>query len=415
MTITMNNTRVLTIPEIERLLTAVTAVDFKALNTEETYQWVEDTLRALRYRQLKKAERGLVHRYLEKMTGYSRSQTTVLIQKFLTKAEVKLKEYRRFKMTRVYSDRDITLLAEVDEAHSWLSGPATKKILEREFVVFKKTQFASISHISPSHIYNLRGRPLYRNTVKVFVKTRPTQIPIGERRKPEPNGRPGFLRVDTVHQGDSPSGDKGVYHINLIDEVTQWEIVVCVEGISERWLLPALEAVLAQFPFVVLNFHADNGSEYINYQVAAMLNGLVIKLTRSRPRHSNDNGLAETKNGLIIRKHLGYGHIPQPHAGRINEWYQQWFNVYLNYHRPCGFRKAVILNVRTGKKKFIYPPEDYRTPYEYFRSLPNAEKYLQTNVTFEKLDQLAYAQSDTEFATQMNQAKRKLFTTINSH
>jgi transposase InsO family protein len=89
-----------------------------------------------------------------------------------------------------------------------------------------------------------------------------------------------------------------VYYINAVDCVTQWEIVACCEKISEAYFLPVIAAMLTQFPFKILGFHSDNGSEYINFQVAKMLNKLNIEFTKPRPRHSNDNGLFETKNGV---------------------------------------------------------------------------------------------------------------------
>jgi transposase InsO family protein len=119
-------------------------------------------------------------------------------------------------------------------------------------------------------------------------------VSIGERRRPDPQGRPGYLRVDTVHQGDQNSA-KGVYHINAVDEVTQWQIVAACERISELWLEPVLQALLRQFPFRIRGFHSDNGSEFVNHTVARLLNKLLIEQTKSRPRHSNDNGLVETK------------------------------------------------------------------------------------------------------------------------
>ena len=91
---------------------------------------------------------------------------------------------------------------------------------------------------------------------------------IGERRRPDPQGRPGHLRVDTVHQGDW-EGIKGVYHINAVDEVTQWEIVGATVQISEAGLIPVLETMLRQFPFYIRGFHSDNGSEFINHTVAS--------------------------------------------------------------------------------------------------------------------------------------------------
>jgi transposase InsO family protein len=153
-------------------------------------------------------------------------------------------------------------------------------------------------------LYNLRHRQRYRERLLNYTKTRPTTVQIGERRKPQPNGQPGFLRLDTVHQGDQPgSGAKGIYHINAVDEVTQWEVVGAVERISEAYLEPVLQTMLRQFPFRILGFHSDNGSEFINKTVARLLEKLRVEQTKSRPRKSGDNGLVETKNGWIIRKH----------------------------------------------------------------------------------------------------------------
>lgn len=172
------------------------------------------------------------------------------------------------------------------------------------------------------------GRDLQRPSVQL-------QRPIGERRKPRPEGRPGFIRVDTVHQGDL-DGIKGLYHINRVDEVTQFQCVGSVECISEAFLLPVLEALIERFPFRVLGFHADNGSEYINHRVCRLLNKLhVAEFTKSCARRSNDNALVESKNGAVVRKHFGYAHIPGRFAQRVNAFAQNVLSPYLNFHRPC--------------------------------------------------------------------------------
>ncbi|MBK8870459.1 MAG: transposase family protein [Elusimicrobia bacterium] len=153
--------------------------------------------------------------------------------------------------------------------------------------------------------------------------------------------------MDTVHQGDLDR-KKGAYHINLVDVVTQWEIVLCVEQIAERFLVPALEGALSMFPFRILGFHSDNGSEYINRIVASLLNKLLIEQTKSRAGRTNDNALVEGKNGSVIRKHMGYGHIAPRHARAINEFYRTHFNGYLNFHRPAVLRlsrSTVVGNV----------------------------------------------------------------------
>jgi transposase InsO family protein len=255
-----------------------------------------------------------------------------------------------------------------------------------------------------AHLYRLRRRSSYRQRRLHFTKTRPTAVSIGERRRPNPRGQPGYLRVDTVHQGDL-DGVKGVYHINAVDEVTQWQVVGAVAAISEAWLEPVLAAILQQFPFRVRGFHSDNGSEFLNHTVEKLLNKLLIEQTKSRPRHCNDNGLVESKNGAVIRKHMGHAHIAAPHAALIQRFFQQHFNPYLNFHRPCG-QPELITDAR-GKQKRVY--RHYQTPWETFQKVPQAADYLKPGQTIGDLERLAKVESDTAAAKKMQQAKTKLF------
>jgi IS30 family transposase len=245
---------------------------------------------------------------------------------------------------------------------------------------------------------------VYRQRRLRFSKTRPTPVSIGERRRPEPEGRPGYVRVDTVHQGDR-EGVKGVYHINAVDEVTPWQVVGCAPAISEAWLEPLLASMLQQFPFVIRGFHSDNGSEFVNHTVAKLLDKLLIEQTKSRPRHSNDNGLVEGKNGAVIGKHMGYSHIAAPHAERIQGFYTEHFNGYLNFHRPCA--QAEVEVDAKGKQRRRY--RRYQTPLETLLALPKPKQYLRQGVTVKSLQEIARRMSDTEAARQRQQAKQTLF------
>lgn len=413
MTITMQqDTRTPTLPEIKHFLTATPLLSFKAKNKAEAYQWIEEMLRATRWWALKKKERGVIREYISKMTGYSAAQLTRLIHRWRRSGVLRVTQYRRHSFPRQYTDHDVVVLAQTDDAHGRLSGPAMKKILADEYQLFGNKEYARLANISPSHIYNVRGKHLYRTTTRTYVGTRPTQRNIGERKKPQPEGRPGFLRVDSVHAGDATNGDKGVYYINLVDEVTQWEVVVCVQTICERHLKPVLQTALVLIPFVILGIHADNGSEYINQWVARLCEKIRAELTKTRPRHSNDNALVETKNGSVVRKHLGYNHIPAHHAQAINAWCLRYLMPYLNFHRPSGFPEKVVVN-KYGKIKKKYPKENYLTPYQKLISLMHGEQYLKAGLTFERLDKQAYAVPHTEFARQMKQAKQALFKQIN--
>lgn len=397
----------LSLEQIRAFLEASDGLGFQGRNRVEVYRWVDETLRQQGYQELKKAARGWVRRYLEKMTGLSRAQTTRLISLYLGGEEVKPKLYRRYRFAQHYTREDVGLLAALDTLHETLSGPATQKLLQRAHQEFGDTNYERLAEISVAQLYRLRGSARYRQRRIVYRTTRPTPVTIGERRRPEPDNRPGYLRVDTVHQGDL-EGAKGVYHINTVDQVTQWEVVGATPQISESYLLPVLEAILEQFPFRIRGFHSDNGSEFINRNVARLLNKLLIEQTKSRPRHSNDNGLAEAKNGAAVRKHMGYGHIAAAHAAAIGEFYEQHFNTYLNFHRPCAVPEQVV--GAKGKVKTVY--RWYATPWEILRQLPGLAGHLKEGVTIQKLEQTARAQTDIQSAERMQQAKQKLFSRI---
>ena len=400
----MHEAEKLSLEAIGRFVEASEEIHFEGANRTQVYGWVERVLVQQEYARQGKSARGLVRRYIEKMTGLSRAQTTRLIARYAASGRVEPTVYRRRRFPERFTRTDIELLASVDEAHETLSGPATRRILEREVQLYGRQQYARLATISVAHLYNLRRSQRYRERRLNYTKTRPTTVAIGERRKPEPRGQPGYLRLDTVHQGDTPEA-KGVYHINAVDQVTQWQIAGATPRISELYLEPLLKTMLRQFPFRILGFHTDNGSEFINRTVAELLNKLLIEQTKSRPRHSGDNGLIETKNGAIIRKHMGYGYIDASHADRINSFYREFLNPYLNYHRPCA--QADVEIDHKGRKRVRY--RRYRTPLETLLSLDAPAQYLRQGLSINALKRIAGALSDTDAARRMQQAKNKLF------
>jgi hypothetical protein len=397
----------LSLEQMRRFLDGSQDVQFQGANREEMYAWVDGIVRGQDYGRLKRADKGLVRRYISKMTGLSRAQMTRLMGQYKATGAVKVTASRRRRFPRRYTATDVALLVKVDQAHGKLSGPATRAILNREYTVFGKAAYKRLAKISGGHLYNLRNSSGYRRQRIEYEETRATPVSIGERRKPKPDGQPGYVRVDMVHQGDQ-DGVKGVYHLNMVDEVTQWQVVGAVEHISEAWLKPALEAALEQFPFQLKGFHSDNGSEFINYQVAAILGKLLIEQTKSRPRHSNDNGLVESKNGAVVRKHMGYLHMEAQQADPIQKFYREQLNPYLNFHRPCG--QGEVETDAKGKQKRVY--RRYETPWDVFRQLPGAARSLRAGQTMEGLLRDSLRETDTESATQMQVAKGRLFSSF---
>ncbi len=338
----MNDAKLRSIEQIELFLSGSIEVEFSMHGDDPArYAHISRVLKRLDYLRRNRRERGVVLRYLQRTSRYSRSQITRLVTHWRTNrlaAVPLLKRYRApaapFK--RKYLAIDIALLVEMDKANENVCGPATAHLLKRAYQEYGDERYVRLATLSVSHLYNLRRSVGYQSQRSHFTKTHPVCNPIGVRKAPRPNGRAGFIRIDSVHQGDL-DGVKGVYHITCVDEVSQWHVEACVQGISEAFLLPVLALVMAQFPFEILGFHSDNGSEYINTKVAELLEKLRIEQTKSRARHSNDNALAESKNASVVRKHMGYSHIPQRYAEPINQFYQQHFNPWLNLHRPSMF------------------------------------------------------------------------------
>lgn len=411
MIVNLDTRRLKTLDDIRGFLAGSGQFELSITDRAEAYRWIEETLRQLRYATLGRSDKGSVRRYLEKVTGLSRAQVTRLIGQFLECSRIRDRRGAPAKpFPRRYTPADVKLLAATDVLHGQPAGPAVRKLCERAFELFGDQAYQRLARISNGHVYNLRNSAGYRRHRQVVEKTRPTTVKIGERRKPRPDGKPGFLRIDSVHQGDF-DGIKGLYHVNAVDEVTQWQGIFCVPKISERFLVPNLEALISSFPFVIRGFHSDNGSEYVNHKVAAMLAKLNVEFTKSRSRQTNDNALVESKNGSVVRKQFGYTHIPAAYADQVSRFAVEILSPYLNFHRPCFFPETITDT--KGRQRKRYPYQSLMTPYEKLRSLPNAKTFLKTGITIEALDAIAFAESDNAAARRLQGARAALRRSIN--
>ncbi len=405
----MDDSEAVSLEQIRAFLAGSGEVRFTGLKRAEVYHWVERTLVRHEYANLGRADKGVLRRYVGRMTGLGRAQVTRLIAGQRKTGRVKAVQYQRTKFATRYTAADVGFSAG-------LRGPGARQSERPGDQTDTGTRVHRIRTSGlPAPSGDLGGTALSipklgRLSCKcnaTHQPTRPTVIPIGERRRPQPQGLPGYLRIDTVHQGDQ-DGCKGIYHINAVDQVTQWEIVAATPQISELWLIPLLETMLQQFPFVIRGFHSDNGSEFINYTVARLLSKLLIEQTKSRAHHSGDNGLVEAKNGAVIRKHLGFGHIGVQHAAAVDTFHRDQLNPYVNFHRPCAVPS--ILTSANGKRRRIYLR--WATPFELFQQVPHCQNLLRPGVTLAQLEGFAQRQSDTEAALDMQRAKRRMLARI---
>jgi len=385
---------------------------FVITSKKDANGFIKRTTWSLFYKRLNKIDRGKVLKYLGLVTGYSYPHIKRLVSKAIKgKLHYSRPKRNNTSFRKIYTNDDIALLADFDEISKDRTGNALRKHFNRMFYKYGDDRFIRLKNISHGHIYNLRDTNVYKFHHKRFKHTNPIQNVIGERRKPDPKGMLGYIRVDSVHGGDK-DGKKGLYYVNFIDEITQWEIVICVPAITKKYLEKLYKKVLDNFPYKIRHFHSDNGSEFINNYLANILNEMNITQTKSRPRKHNDNALVESKNGWVIRKEFGYIFKPKEAAPIVQEYLQTYFNTYLNFHRACAF--PTIETNKKGKQYRKYKAEDYEVPYEKLKKIDPKGKCLKSGITYEKLDKLALKKSDYDYLKDMQKAYRKMLTKISN-
>lgn len=407
MTLNMNDSHITSLAQLKEFAKLTRSAVFTKTNTKETYEWINKALTKFRYFRESKKNRGIVKGYLCTMTGYSNTHVDRLISEKKRSGHIRVKERTQNTFPIWFTKEDIALLAEVDNAEGRRTSKAVKKTCSDMYHLYGDMRFERLAHISSSHIYNLREKEVYKTNTLTHTSTQSIGRDIGIRAKPYPLGKPGYIRVDSVHQGDFDKV-KGVYHINLVDEVTQEEVVVTVEGISEYFLLPALEHALSQFHVKIINFHSDNGSEYINKRVSSMLSKMLIEQTKSRARKTNDNALVEGKNYAVVRRQYGYAHIPKKYATSMEEYNQKYLNPYLFFHRQCAYADDIV--DKRGKIKKVY--ERYMTPCENLLSVDNVQIYLREGLTIESLKREQYKVTHLAAAKELREKRNSLFAKI---
>ncbi len=236
MIVTLQTERIRTLEEVRAFVEGCGSLDIELADRASAYDFIRRALARFGCQGAGRAAKGLLRACLGKATGLSRAQAARLIRR---RRETGVVEDRRGgppakPFRRKCTAADIRLLAEADGGFGRMSGPATRKVLRRMAGVFGDPRFERLAGLSNGRLHNLRGTRTCQAARTTVEPTRAVQVGIGERRRrPDPQGRPGFLRVDTVRQGDQ-DGVKGVCRINLVDEVAQWRHVGTVEAISER-------------------------------------------------------------------------------------------------------------------------------------------------------------------------------------
>lgn len=410
MVINMNETQLCTIEQIRQFLSASAPIEFSAAGEDGgRYAHISRVLKRFDYPRCSRADRGLLRGYLQHTSGYSRAQIARLIAHWQGNrlAVVPLvKRYRapRTRFARRYTAEDVRLLVEMDKAHEDLCGPAIVHLLRRAWREYGDARYERLAGLSASHLYNLRGLSGTAHPVHAD--------PFGEERHRRAQGAGAAGAGRLCAHRHRPSRRRGWHQGGVSHHLRRRGDAVAGRGLCaghQRGLSVAGAGTgSGAVPVRGAGLSFDNGSEYINHQVAKLLEKLRIEQTKSRSRHSNDNALAESKNASVVRKHMGYAHIPQEYANAVNAFYRETFNPWLNLHRPCLF--ATDLVSPKGKVVKRYRPKDVKTPLEALALLEmQGLAMLRTGVTLNALHAQARSQADLTATQAMQQAKSALF------
>ena len=407
----LDTQRLQTLDQVREFLAGSRPLDLQLETRAEAYAFVAETLQRFDYSRQGKADKGLIRRFLNKVTGLSRAQVTRLLHQHRTTGAIADRRRPRHPFPRRYTKADIGLLAEVDALHGTLSGPATRKLCVRALQLFGDRRFERLAAISNGHLYNLRHSTSYqRRRGTMPAPTRPVHIAIGERRRPQPSDNPATCgsilstketstasRASTTSTSStrSPSSSSSARSSASTRPASPPSSKPC----SGRSPLTSVDST----PTTVRSSSTTKSSPGCKPSTST-------SSPSPDPAAATTTPLVESKNGSVIRKHLGYGHIPSRYAERVNAFTQQVLSPYLNFHRPCLFPVDEV--DAKGRVRKRYPHANVMTPYEKLKSLPNAAACLKLGTSFDQLDAVAAAMSDSDAARALNQARDRLFASI---
>lgn len=162
-----------------------------------------------------------------------------------------------------------------------------------------------------------------------------SSIPI--KRIPWDTSMPGHFEVDTVHHCGGSAQGIYAYTLQLVDVASGWSEIVPVYGNSFLAMKDGFDYLFARLPFPVLEFHPDNGSEFINKLLMKHWRELVpnLDVTRSKPYRKNDNRFVEENNNSLIRAYTGASRFDTAaQLGALREL-EELLWLYHNCFLPC--------------------------------------------------------------------------------
>lgn len=273
-----------------------------------------------------------------------------------------------------YNSDALTVVIKIWELLDYPCGVRLAPVLKENYQVlvrFKELSFnekitGQLEVISPSTI----DRRLKRQREEKYLKryrgtTRPgsllkNQIPI--RLTDWSEARIGEIEIDTVaHNGGDPAGEFA-FSLDAVDIASGWSEQYCQLSKGEKTTLESLMDIEQSLPFKVIGIDSDSGGEFINWHLLKYCQTTKKYFTRSRPDRKNDNAFVEEKNGVRVRRWLGFGRYDTAEQVKlINDLYRNELRLYTNFFLPVmKIKSKEKINNSVCRKRYDRAQTPYR-------------------------------------------------------
>ena len=351
-----------------------------------------------RYQKASKRDKKALLDEFTKLTGYHRKSAVRLLRAkpvkqvviYMKGKAVKVKPEKKRpanrKGKRVYTDGVIKCLRHVWAFFWYKCGKILAPLMRQQmryiagwpaFGITEETAEKLIK-ISPATIDRYLRKDKESLKLKSKSMTKPaaslkSRIPVRTFYTSEERKKPGFRQIDTVHHCGQATSGQYIHTLTVTDIATGWIELYPLPNNAHRWVFEALADVKNTSVLPVLEFHSDNGSEFINRVTEKWCKDENILFTRSRDRKKNDNCFVEQKNGAVVREYVGRDRLEGfEEQALLKEIYTHLVPL-LNYFMPTQKLKR---KTRTGSKESKSYDEP-RSPYHRlmeFTGLPREIK-----------------------------------------
>jgi hypothetical protein len=314
----------------------------ETMNIDERYKCIRRMAR--RYHEATRAEKGQILDVLSSQTGLHRKS----LLRLLHPPEGPQRQPQRQRRSRTYTAAFDDALRLLGRSLNWVCAERMRGILLERAAHLARFGHLTLTPLLCQQLAQVSLSTL-RRTLQRLRQDEP-RLPSRRGRRPTPSalaraipaGRiaadlaeVGHWELDLVYHGGAAAD--GVYTLQMIDVRTAWSERRAIYGRGERAVATALRDIIARCPLPIREVHSDNGTEFLNRHLHALLGERLpgCRISRSRPWQKNDNRFVEQKNYTLVRAYLPRSVclLTPPQAQELNALYDD-MGLYYNFFEP---------------------------------------------------------------------------------